>query len=246
LPPNWDELHRELLAGEAIHLWRIDLRAWRVVEDSLYTLLSPAEQTRFGRLQRQIDRTRSVVARGVLRQLLSNYLSMPPHSMTIQEGEGAKPRLVENPLHLDFNIAHSGDWALIALAAGRSVGVDIEQVRTEVEIDAIAPNVFTEREWNEVAALDIATRRVAFFRGWARKEALIKAMGEGLRAPLLLLEVGCSPHHQEKFAAVTLQGDTGATWRVSDLAAPAGYFAAVAWEGDELPVHCFDTTGARD
>lgn len=243
LPPLWESQRQELLAGKVIHLWRIDLRAWTQQERALHALLSPAEQARFARLQRQADRTRSIVARGLLRQVLAACLETAD-ALVIREGDGEKPRLADNPQHLDFNIAHSGDYALIALAAGTSVGVDIEQLRDAVEIDAIAPTVFTLGEWNPVASRDIATRKRGFFRGWVRKEALIKAMGEGLRAPLLQIEVGCSPHFYQAQTANLLSPDAlptaaAAPWRMTDLEAPTGYFAALAWAGEARPVRCF-------
>ena len=129
---------------------------------------------------------------------------------------------------LRFNLAHSGDWALVAVAAGREVGVDVEQFRPMPEATPIARSQFSPAE---VAALDTlveAERPAAFFHIWACKEAFIKATGLGLSYPLHDFSVPLAPLAARPSA---MQTNGGQTWGLMRLAPGAGYAGAVVAEG---------------
>jgi 4'-phosphopantetheinyl transferase len=171
---------------------------------------------------------RSSLTRGILRLLLGSYLEKDPASLQFDESDGKKPRLISEPEGLEFNLSHSHEWALIAIARHLAVGVDIECIRSEVDIDGIAPSIFTSREWAPIAGLDHASRLEAFFRGWVRKEAAIKLLGGGFQIPLHSIEVGCLPRREDEDAIVVHEAGGVRQLYGIDLHAPEGYCAALA------------------
>src|SRR4029077_2455201 len=132
------------------------------------------------------DRQRFAVAHGVLRLLLSRYLTLPPAELRFVAGPHGKPDLAE-PLRdraLRFNLAHSGEVALFAFAEGREVGVDLELINTRTADPAIAERLSTPAEWSRIVAQPPAERSHMFARFWTLKEAYLKAVGIGLTHPL--------------------------------------------------------------
>ena len=165
-----------------VHVWRVDLGpAIAVPAES--GVLSGEERARAGRFQRPADCARSLAARASLRELLSRYVGAAPAALRFTAGPHGKPELEQGVAAgaPRFNLAHSGRLVLLAFAAC-DVGVDVEQLRDDVEIEGLARRFFAPEE---IAAIHRATRGVrqveTFFRIWTRKEAFLKAMGTGLR-----------------------------------------------------------------
>jgi 4'-phosphopantetheinyl transferase len=221
-----------VLSPDELHIWRVRLIAPADVSRRLRAHLSPDELERAARFVFAPDRERFVLARGYLRQILGAYLGLSPASLQFAYNVHGKPSLAQQPAGaaLSFNLAHSGDLALYAVARGRRVGVDIERVRLDLDYPAILSGVFTAREQAALATLPEDQRRLAFFNGWARKEAYLKARGQGLSYPPDRVEVTLLPGEPVAF---NLPGDEAAasTWALYALDAGAGYTAAVAIEG---------------
>lgn len=229
--PLWNDPPRTLtLAPDAVHVWRADLDRPGELP-GLLAALSADERERAGRFRADRDRDRFVAARGLLRAILGRYLGREPGSLRFRYGAHGKPALVadgtgEPPR---FNVAHAGGLALYAVAAGREVGVDLERVRADVDVDAIAA-WFSPRERASLAALCPARRREAFFAYWTHKEAYLKAVGGGLSLPL----DACEVDFDAPDAPVLRGGDatTSMPWTLRTLEPAPGYAAAVAVEGD--------------
>jgi 4'-phosphopantetheinyl transferase len=216
------------LGPDEVHVWqaRLDVDDRTVTE--LDALLAADERQRADRFYSPRDRRRFVVARGLLRVLLGEYLVLKPADIALAAGPLGKPHVVGES-SLRFNVAHSADLVLYVIAAGRDVGIDIEQERDGVEYDQLSQRFFALEEIAALQALLPAERRSAFFRCWSRKEAYLKALGLGLQVPLA------------KFA-VTLAGPAALVhtnhdraqhdrWQLSDLAPAPGFAGAVAVEG---------------
>lgn len=158
---------------------------------ALAACLSAEERRRAGRYVAERDRRRFVVARGRLRQLLAKRVHASAKAVDIVTGLNGKPALGPRfaATRLRFSVAHCEDLAIYAFASGREVGVDLEKVREVPEADAIAERICSFREMQAYAALAPSERLAGFFALWTRKEALAKALGEGLSADLRELDV---------------------------------------------------------
>ena len=165
------------LHDDAVHVWRVELDR---VEPAT---LSADERARAARFARDIDRARFVASRTALRRVLGDYLGYAAELVSFRYGARGKPSLDLEPAPLDFNLSHSRGVALVAVARARAVGVDVERHRA-VDPDALAASCFSPAEQRALAAIAPRDRLAAFFRGWTRKEALIKAHGDGLYLPL--------------------------------------------------------------
>jgi 4'-phosphopantetheinyl transferase len=172
-----------------------------------------------------------VVARAALRSILSGYLDQPPGCLAIAYGPHGKPFVVGGP---EFNLAHSHELALCAVAA-RPVGVDLEWRRPIEGLAAVAASAFSPKEREALAALPTAQRLDAFFRCWTRKEAYVKARGDGLRAPLDGFDVSLDPT-DARLLASRLDPAEPSRWSLASLEPDGAYVGALAIEGPLPPI----------
>src|SRR5262249_12645966 len=144
------------------------------------------EEQRMRRFRFDEDRRRYLLGRGLLRLLLGHYLELTPDLLRFDYTPFGRPHLAAGlaPQLLEFNVSHSGELILIAVAAGRSLGIDVEQIRADVEVKAIAARFFSPSEQEALGRLAEGQQVEAFFDCWTRKEAYIKAKGDGLSLPL--------------------------------------------------------------
>lgn len=232
---RWETAPQELAlpAGE-VHVWRANLDRPPGEMATLAARLSPEEDERAGRFYFERDEKRFVAGRGILRTLLGRYLDMAPSAVQFAYGPQGKPALAPGcgDGSLTFNLSHSHDLALYAFARGRAVGVDLERVRPLADALAIARRFFSPQEVGVLQAAPTAQREMLFFEIWTRKEAYIKALGEGLSRPLRGFSVALGI---ERAPLEQVEGDTeeAARWRLCPLVPGSDYAAAVAVEGDE-------------
>ncbi len=243
---------RQALPANEIHLWyaRLDQPARRVQQ--LAHTLSPDEAERAARFHFEPDRRRFTAARGFLRAILGQYLGIIPARIKFCYGPHGKPALAPGALGsskrgvpedagLQFNLAHSGEVALYALALGQPVGVDVEQLRPIPDLDQIAARFFSTQERAALQALPPEQRQAAFFNGWTRKEAYLKALGDGLARPLAGFDVSLAPGQPARLLGVAGDPAEAARWYMHALAPPTGYVGAVvapAVEGQAWRVTC--------
>lgn len=180
---------------------RLDIGA--EAADASAALLSCEERRRAGRFAGDLERRRFTVARARLRQLLGARLGVTPEVVALEYAAGGKPRL--HPRFggdLRFNVSHYQDVAAFAFANGREVGIDVEGVRSLAEADAIAALAFSPREHRTYLALDPEQKPRGFFNCWTRKEAFVKAIGEGLQFPLDRFDVSLVPDEPARLQRV--------------------------------------------
>ena len=164
-------------------VWQVDLSL-----APAQPILSPEEQARATRFRFERDRAHYVACRTALRLLLGEALGLLPEAVPLTYGPHGKPESL-----VPFNVSHSGGLALIALGGSAPLGVDIQQVRTDLEPLSLGRTVYTETELAALAALPQAQQHDAFFTAWTRKEAIIKAEGGGFSSPLLARTVWPEP-----------------------------------------------------
>ncbi len=209
-----------------VHIWHCRLDAAPDAIAYGTTLLAESETSRAARFRFSTDRDRFIVAHAMLRRLLGGYLKTEPVRLLFGQGAYGKPFLIDYP-ELRFSLSHSGDFALIALAR-REVGIDVERLDAKIDIDGVAPAAFSAPELAEWHSLLPDERRAAFFRLWTRKQAYLKARGEGLRRSTCSLSVSSRAGDDDALRSDAADGEAGQGWRVGDIAAPAGYCAALA------------------
>ena len=201
--------------------------------------LSPDESRRAFRFHFERDRQRFAAARGILRALLGRYLGVDPSVLLFDYGRYGKPALASPWQGLRFNVSHSGGLALFAFATDHEIGVDIEQERPLPEMDSIAERHFSQLEHVALQLLAEPERRRAFFRCWTRKEAFIKAVGDGLSHALDAFDVTLAPGEPARLLRVAGDPEAPRRFRLEGLEPAHGFAAALAALGRPTRVVCF-------
>lgn len=196
-------------------------------------LLSKSERERAARFGTSALRQRYVAGRGTLRVILGQALRAAPECVAIGRGPRGRPALAMTGRSLDFNVTHTRDVALIALLRGSPaaarIGIDIEHENRDVSTDRLARRYLTAREREGLAGLDAEARRKRFIRLWTAKEAMSKATGDGLRAPMCRLDVDLAD--MPRLVAGPPPYSPSA-WRLIDVPLPGGFVATAArWSG---------------
>lgn len=211
-------------------MWRAALDQPAAQLTQLAGLLAPDEQLRANRFHFERDRQRFIAGRAILRTILGRYLGCAGSELQFSYGPRGKPALAkpaaEPPFY--FNLAHSGGLAVIALAHQQEVGVDVEQIRPITDIEQIVRRFFAEQEQATLLALPVEQRETAFFNGWTRKEAYLKALGDGLARPLDQFCVTLAPGDPVRLVSINGVGDDASPWLLESFDPAPGYAAAVA------------------
>lgn len=233
---NWRSPPADLrLTDDQIHVWQASLLLSDDHLARLRSTLAADEQARAGRFHFTRDRDRYVAARGTLRTILGRYLGLLPQQVSFDYTPHGKPLLRQGltpeGAGLSFNLSHSHDLALYVVARRRRVGVDVEFIRPELTDEPIAERFFSPREVIALRALPLAEQPPAFFRCWTRKEAFVKARGEGLSLPLDRFDVSLAPGEPAVLLATQDDPAEAQRWQLQALAPQTGYMAALAVEG---------------
>ncbi len=218
------------LEPNAVHLWGIELEgsSWCIKQCSEW--LDEAERHRATRLVREDTRRQYVLAHGGLRAVLSRYLEVNPDEVSLRRTETGKPfvaRDVREHSAITFNLSHAHNRALIAVSKAQEVGVDLELVRSNVEVVKLSERYFAPSEHTVITQATEAQRAMIFFRYWVVKEAVLKAQGIGLRG-LSDCEVVLGQHELNRDVQVRLGSRFTAPLHVCLLSCGEGWEAAVA------------------
>ncbi|WP_170139378.1 4'-phosphopantetheinyl transferase family protein [Larkinella arboricola] len=216
---TWSQSWERRSSSDLI-IFRIELVRFTAYIPVFSAWLSTDEQHRAQRYFHEKDRNRFLVTRGLLRLLLGQCIHQKPSEIQFVT-HGKKPGLPAG-CNWHYNVSHSGDWALIAVST-HPVGIDIEKIDSDFRFQDIVPEVFSPDEQRYLQKHSAA--RTLFYRLWTRKEALVKATGQGIddyfkEIPSLdgTHEVeGCVLGHTDR-------------WTVSSFSVTEGYTAAVAYE----------------
>jgi 4'-phosphopantetheinyl transferase len=207
----------------AVHVWTIGIEPDAARASSLLECLSGDERVRAARLRSTDLRLRFIIAHGAMRSILSRYLGVAAEAIRVDTTPAGKPFLPGTAL--SFNLACSDEVALCALAANCQIGVDVERIRAMADADALVRSYFAPGEARAYAALPAVERTAAFFSTWTRKEAIVKAVGDGAQIPLERFEVDIRPSSTQPTIATDLPWIGWRLWSFDPL---PGYAAAVA------------------
>lgn len=230
------------MTGGEVHVWRFELDVDGAVLNELWESLSADERERANRFYFEKDRAHYVAARGRLREILGRYVGTAPGLLRFSYDRYGKPSLVGETGgggRLCFNVSHSRGVALYALTRGREVGVDVEFVREDFASLEIAESFFSRREVAALRAVGPGARASAFFDCWTRKEAYIKARGEGLSHPLHLFTVSLGPGEPAALLCTEDDAEEAARWSMVELFPGEGYRAALAVRGEVSSLSCW-------
>jgi len=229
------------LSQNEIHLWCAHLEEFLAAEPEFWKALSYDERSRAQSFQFHKDRDAFVIQWGLLRHLLSRYLPVSPAEHKFAYRLHGKPELVATPgtARLHFNISHSGSMALYALTRAVEVGVDIEHIRPMPDLDSIALNFFAPHETATLRALPAGQRLEAFFNCWTRKEAILKATGQGISEGVDGVEVTLVPGELAHVLRVRRNSRAALDWSLHALQPADGYAAALAYLGRGFPLQCW-------
>jgi 4'-phosphopantetheinyl transferase len=235
------------LVEQQTQVWFLNLDDPFWEEGEWEELLSPDELQRARRFRSRTDGRRFATARVTLRRLLAGYLRDDPRKLSFRYSDHGKPSLAgaHESSRVRFNISHSGDGAMFAFVLDRSVGVDIEWIHTDLEVDAIAQRFFSPYERLAVAALPASEKYMGFFNCWTRKEAFVKAVGQGLSLPLENFDVSLTLGEPARLLATRPDAREAERWTMITPETQPGYAAAVVVEGwgMELKVQTFTFCG---
>jgi 4'-phosphopantetheinyl transferase len=220
------------LDSHDVHVWRIPLGLPDSQVEILRRTLAPDELSRASRFHFEKDRRHYILARGALRRVLGRYLDVDPGQLGFSYTDYGKPALIASsqPKTLNFNLSHSHQLALIAVTGRGQLGVDVEHVRPVPDLEDLAQRFFSAQEYAALQALPEEEKLRGFFYCWTRKEAYIKARGEGLSVPLNQFDVSLTPGEASRLLSVRGDPQEAARWSLLDLIPAPGYVAALAVE----------------
>jgi 4'-phosphopantetheinyl transferase len=229
-----------LSAGE-IHLWNVSLEVSQDAIGRLDAMLSADERQRASRFRAGSLRRRFVVGRGSLRSILAAYLHHDPTHLEFHYNRWGKPSLPPRwqESGIRFNMAHSQDLALVAVAAGQDVGVDVEWIRPVANLERLVERYFASREKEQWRGLARGEQLTGFFQGWTCKEAWLKAVGAGLSYPLDQVCTSLRPDAPAKL--LSIEGDDAAArpWWIESFVPAPGFIAAVVVRGGPAEIRRF-------
>ena len=231
---QWCTLEKpDPLRDNEVHLWITPLSAPAEKLSYFKSIVSVDEKERARRFRKISDGKRYLVARGSLRCLLGSYVAGAPDRLQFTYGVLGKPSLSNesSKTALNFSVSHSEDQALFGFARARRIGVDLEYVHPDIDALALAKRYFSPDEFWRLHRLPASRQNEAFYCAWTRKEAYLKACGEGLSFGLERVEVSFSPAEPPRIRAVAGVPNVSAAWTLKHLSPAPSYLGAVAVEG---------------
>ena len=242
-------LHRPVLRENCVHLWRAVISPVSgEFTEICRSALSDDERARARRFYAPVARETFEAGRGILRTLLGLYLGKDPAEIAFEYGAHGKPVLAgqkgRDALH--FSVSHAGGVALYAFGIGMPVGVDIERIRTGLDIAALAKRFLSPAETAQFMALPKTQRKEAFYACWTRKEAVLKAKGIGILPGLREVDVVFLPGLKPGLLRCSWRGERPQLWSLRDIDAGRGFRAALAVKTPRPGISCYRWTYCRN
>jgi 4'-phosphopantetheinyl transferase len=219
-----------------VHVWRVKLNQTDGRIQQLQQILSDDERLRAERFHFDRDRRRFIVSQGMLRLIIGEYIDVEPSLLQFYSGHRGKPYL-SHSLGNDppqFNLAHSKEIALYAFTCSQEIGIDVEFVCEMPDSEQIALTTFSSFENKVLQSLPEYQRQEAFFNCWVRKEAYIKAVGNGLYHALDRFDVSLAPGQPARLVSVEGSAEQASGWFMKSLIPEDGYVAALAVKGSDF------------
>lgn len=219
-----------------MHIWWANLRDFDQDVHILNPLLSPAERERAGRFRFLRDKSNYIISHGILRVLLAGYVKESPSALNFAFGAHGKPELRQSPRggKIYFNLSHSEDLALYGITRACPIGVDVEYLCPLSDLESIAQDILSKNEIESLMGLPGEHRSKYFFTLWTRKEALIKARGEGLADLQSIRTFFPAILDVSKYTAELPPVLDCVQWHVRSFIPARNYIGAVAFRNPDL------------
>jgi 4'-phosphopantetheinyl transferase len=217
------------IADREVHLWAIRFEASEDRFERCRQWLDSGERERAARFHFERHARAYILGRGALRALIGAYLNLPPEAIRFRYGAKGKPALDLGPAGIAFNFSNSGPFGLYAFALGCELGVDVEELRPVPEIENIAARFFARDEISDLMSLPEPERPCAFFRCWTRKEAYVKAVGDGLSVPLDSFRVALLAGEPARITHLGGSEESGLGWTLHDVSPTREHVGALAY-----------------
>lgn len=230
------------LTSNDVHVWRASFRQLKPLLRHFESLISPDERMKASRYRFEDNREEYIIARGLLRHLLGSYLGKKPASLQFFYNPYGKPAINSEAGNnrITFNLSHAHGYILYVFTKGREVGIDLEKIRPEAAHDGVAERFFSKKEVSTLRALPRHAQAIGFFNCWTRKEAYIKARGEGLTIPLNQFDVSLIPGEPAALLESRVDPADTSRWTLKSLDMGTQYIAALAVEGQHWDLKCWD------
>lgn len=226
------------LLGREIHIWTLRMSAVAGM-GALEDVLSSDEKYRAAQFHCGKSRQSFIIRRGILRRLLGRYIGLHPADVRFSYSAKGKPALATPPC-VEFNTTHSSGLAAFAFTLGCPVGIDLELMSTTSEMADVGEHFFCEEEKAEIYSLPVSQRRLAFYLCWTRKEAYLKATGEGLSVPLDTCYVSALPERSVQLLQLRGENSKSRTWALHSFRMADTHVAALAYSDRPRPTFLFD------
>ena len=230
---NWDNPPEKLnLSKNEIHIWRANLDLPSMMLKKLARILSEDEKTRANRFRFEQHRDRFIAARGILRQLLGNYLQIKSDLVIFEYSSRGKPQIVSslNQDNLQFNISHSQDWALYGFNYQRIIGVDLEYIKDNIDYKQLAKRFFRTQELQLINSYPAREQKTIFFQLWTAKEAYLKATGDGLAESLDTIQFTLNNNSELNLVAIKQAHQQASYWLIDNFIPQDNFIATIAVE----------------
>ena len=214
-----------MLLERDVHIWNVDLNLDLDRINHFSQFLTTQERQRAAKFINPLHGNRWTVARGYLRQILSQYLDLTPAEIVFSYGQQGKPAVEDHDLQ--FNLSHSGDRAVYAISAKFPVGIDLEYIHPLPATDLV-DRFFSANEQSIFHRLPVSLQQAAFFHAWTQKEAYLKACGTGLSTPLDQIEVSIDPRTPAAIISAPIAG----IWQIEQLEISTEYAGAIVIGGE--------------
>ena len=228
------------LSEGCAHLWRASLEQPTATIHDLAEWLSEDELERAARFRHDRHRNRFIVGRAMLRDVLAHYGDCTAGQIAFTYLAHGKPVLAEgvNAPKLEFNLSHSGDVAICAVAKTIPLGVDVERIRSLRDMQGLADRFFSSTEAQQIRAARDEEQLANFFRCWTRKEAYVKATGQGIACRLDSFAVSVGPDDPARLVHIDQDAAAAANWSMVSIVPTDGYIGALATETPIAKTHC--------
>jgi 4'-phosphopantetheinyl transferase len=226
-----------------VHLWCLSLERSKENIQDLLQILSPGERMRANRFGFDKDRDNFIVARGLLRQILSRYLELEPSNINFHYNQYGKPEINIDGYNLCFNISYSHELILIGVSQNRLIGVDLEYIYNDFPCGQVAETLFSPHEYSALLKLPENLQHQAFFNCWTRKEAYVKATGRGFSIPLDQFNVSFIPGEVAMLLNTRWDIKEASRWCLKEFIPCSGYVGALAVEGNDWELRILNFQG---
>jgi len=227
------------LSKDHVDIWLCDLKQLSGDINIFYSILSDDERQRADKLKVEDKKQQYIITRGALRQRLGLFTNIEPKDFVFDYLEHGKPVLINDARYanITFNVSHSHDLALIAIAQNQNIGIDIEKINHESKHDQLVARFFSEAEQTEFQTMAEVNKARAFCACWTRKEAFIKAVGKGVGYGLDKFDLTVDPENQSP--RITLHRPSEEIWSAINLPINNEYMACLVSDRVSLSVRCW-------